>query len=263
MRSRGIYLFCLTPAASLLEAAGTGIDGEHPLFVEVVGDIAAVLSAVELDEFSGPGAKEKMENLAWMAPRALRHEEVIMAAMDQGAVLPVRFGTVFSSLTALEEPLRQRREVLKKFFHDVAGKQEWTLKGYVNLSQARARVTAARLAAEKEQLARLSPGKRYFFEQKIKGAVDKATTSWIKGMGEEIGKLAKEASVSVSECRLQSREVTGRDDEMFFYGALLVPDESMDILERTTDEWNKQHESQGLQVELSGPWPPYHFTPEL
>jgi hypothetical protein len=257
----GIYLFCLTPAFPLRSIAGNGIDGEHPLFVEVIGDIAAVLSAVKLDEFTGPGAKEKMEDLAWVAPRALRHEEVIMAAMDQGAVLPVRFGTVFSSLAALEEPLRQRREVVNKFFQETEGKQEWTLKGYVNLSQARARVTAARLATEKEQLAGLSPGKRYFMEQKIKGAVDKATKSWIKGMGEEIGKLAKEASVSVSECRLQSREVTGRDEEMFFHGALLVSDDSLDVLEHMTEEWNKQHECQGLQAELSGPWPPYHFTP--
>jgi len=31
-------------------------------------------------------------------------------------------------------------------------------------------MTAARLAEEKEQLAGLSPGKRYFFEQKIKGS---------------------------------------------------------------------------------------------
>ena len=39
-----------------------------------------------------------MEDLAWVAPRALRHEEVILTVMEQGPVLPVRFGTVFSSL---------------------------------------------------------------------------------------------------------------------------------------------------------------------
>jgi len=259
----GIYLFCLTPAFPLPEIAGTGIDGEHPLFVEVIGDVAAVLSEVNLDDFSGPEAKEKLEDLAWVAPRALRHEEVVMAAKEHGSVLPVRFGTVFSSLTAAAEPLRQRRDVLEKFFRDTADKQEWTLKAYVNLPQSRARMTAECMAAEKEQLAGLSPGKRYFLEQKIKGAVDNATASWIKGIGEEIGKLAKETSVGFSECRLQSREVTGRDEEMFFHGALLVPDGSVAIMERVIDEWNKRHEAQGLQIELSGPWPPYHFAPAL
>jgi hypothetical protein len=261
--SMGIYLFCLTPAVPLPEIAGTGIDGEHPLFVEVIEEVAAILSEVNLDDFSGPEAKEKMEALAWIGPRALRHEEVVLFAMEQGPVLPVRFGTVFSSLTAAAEPLRQRQDVLMKFFQDTIDKKEWNLKGYVDRPQARARMTAARLAAEKEQLAGLSPGKRYFLEQKIKGAVDRDVAIWLKGMERDILRVTREASAGFSECRLQSREVTGRDEEMFFHAALLVPDASMAALEGMADEWNKRHEAQGIQVELSGPWPPYHFAPVL
>ena len=261
--SLGIYLFCLIPADPLPKIAGNGMDGEHPLFVEVIGDVAAVLSEVNLEDFSSPEAKEKMEDLAWIGPRALRHEEVVLSAMEQGPVLPVRFGTVFSSLAAAAEPLRQRQDVLMKFFQDTIDKKEWTIKGYVDRSQARARMTAARLAAEKEQLAGLSPGKRYFLEQKIKGAVDKDVAIWLKEMERDILRVARETSVGFSECRLQSREVTGRDEEMFFHGALLMPDGSVAILERMTDEWNKHHESQGLKIELSGPWPPYHFAPVL
>ena len=261
--SMGIYLFCLTPAVPRPVIAGTGIDGENPLFVEVVGDVAAVLAEVNLDDFSGPEAKEKMEDLAWIGPRALRHEEVVLSTMEQGPVLPVRFGTVFSSRSAAAEPLRQRQDVLMKFFRDTIDKKEWTLKGYVDRPRARARMTTARLAAEKEQLEGLSPGKRYFFEQKIKGAVDKDVAVWLKEMGRDILRVAREASAGFSECRLQSQDVTGRDEEMFFHGALLVPDASMAALECMTDEWNKRHEAQGLRVELSGPWPPYHFAPVL
>jgi len=259
----GIYLFCLTPAVPRPEIVGTGIDGEHPLFVEAIGEIAAVVAEVNIEDFTGPESQPKMEDLAWIGPRALRHEEVVLSAMEQGPVLPVRFGTVFSSLAAVAEPLRQRQDVLMKFFRDTIDKKEWTLKGYVDRPQARARMTAARLAAEKEQLAGLSPGKRYFLEQKIKGAVDKDVAIWLKEMGRDILSVAKKMSVGFSECRLQSQDVTGRDEEMFFHGALLVPDASMAILERMTDEWNKRRESQGLSLELSGPWPPYHFSPVL
>lgn len=261
--NRGIYLFCLTPASSLPEITGNGIDGKHPLFVEVVGEVAAVLAEVDLDDFSGPEAKEKMADLAWVVPRALRHEEVVMAALEHGLALPVRFSTVFSSLSAATELLRHRQDALGKFFQDTAGKQEWILKGYVNLPQARTQMTALALAAEKEQLDVLSPGKRYFLEQKIKGAADKATTPWLKGIGDEIGMLAKETSVGFSKCRLQLREATGRDEEMFFHGALLVPDGSVAVLEDVMDAWNTRQEALGLQIELSGPWPPYHFAPEF
>ena len=261
--SLGIYLFCLIPADPLPKIAGKGIDGEHPVFVEAIGNVAAVLAEVHLEDFTGPESQAKMEDLTWVAPRALRHEEVVLSAMEQGPVLPVRFGTVFSSLTAAAEPLRQRQDVLMKFFQETIDKKEWTMKGYVDRPQARARMTAARLATEKEQLAGLSPGKRYFLEQKIKGAVDKDVAIWLKEMGRDILSVAKKMSVGFSECRLQSQDITGRDEEMFFHGALLVPDASMAILERMTDEWNTRHESQGLSLELSGPWPPYHFAPVL
>jgi hypothetical protein len=178
-------------------------------------------------------------------------------------VLPVRFGTVFSSIEAAAEPLRPRQDVLMKFFQDTIDKKEWTLKGYVDRPQARARMTAARLAAEKEQLAGLSPGKRYFLKQKIKGVVDKDVAIWLKEMERDILRVARDASVGFSECRLQSRDVTGRDEEMFFHGALLVPDGSVAALVDVTNEWNTRHETQGLSLELSGPWPPYHFAPVL
>jgi hypothetical protein len=261
--SMGIYLFCLTPAVPRPEIAGTGIDGEHPLFVEIIGEVAAVLAGVNIGDFIGPEAQAKMEDLAWIGPRALRHEEVVLSAMEQGPVLPVRFGTVFSSIEAAAEPLRQRQDVLMKFFRETIDKKEWTLKGYVDRPRARARMTAVRLAAEKEQLAGLSPGKRYFLEQKIKGAVDRDVAAWLKEMGRDILRVARDASAGFSECRLQSQDVTGRDEEMFFHGALLVPDTSRENMQRLFSDWNAAHQDAGLLLELSGPWPPYHFAPVL
>jgi len=261
--SLGLYLFCLIPAEPLPRIEGKGIDGEHPLFVEAIGNIAAVFSEVNLEDFSGSEAQKKMETLEWVAPRALRHEEVVLSTMEQVPVLPVRFGTVFSSLTAAADALRQRQDVLEKYFRDTAGKQEWTLKGYVDRPQARARMTADRLAAEKEQLVGLSPGKRYFLEQKIKGAVDKDVTIWLQEMERDLLRIASETSVGISKCRLQSRDVTGRNKEMFFHGALLIPNGSTTIFQGITNEWNRCHKAQGLQIENSGPWPPYHFAPVL
>ncbi len=261
--STGIYLFCLTPEDPLPEVIGAGIDGEHLLLVEDIGNVTAVFSEVNLEEFTGPEAKARMEDLAWIGPRALRHEEVIIAVMEQVPVLPVRFGTVFSSFAAMKEPLREHRNTLLMFFRDTAGKKEWSIRAYVDRAQARSQIRAERLAGEKEQLDSLSPGKRYFLEQKIKGAVEREVTSWLKGKGEYILRIVQEVSSSFSERRLLSREVTGLDEEMFFHGAFLVPDRSVDVLQGLTGDWNRHHEAQRLRLELSGPWPPYHFAPVL
>jgi hypothetical protein len=82
-------------------------------------------------------------------------------------------------------------------------------------------------------------------------------------MGRDILSVAKKMSVGFSECRLQSQDVTGRDEEMFFHGALLVPDASTADLQRLLSDWNAAHQDAGLLLELSGPWPPYHFAPVL
>ena len=261
--STGIYLFCLTPENPLPEGIGTGIDGKHPLLVEDIGNVAAVFSEVNLEDFTGPEAQARMEDLAWIGPRALCHEEVIMAVMEQVPVLPVRFGTVFSSFEAMKDPLKKHRNTLSRFFRDTAGKREWSIRAYADRAQARSQIRAERLAEEKEQLDSLSPGKRYFLEQKIKGAVEREVTSWLKGIGEDILKIVREVSSSFSERRLLSREVTGMDDEMFFHGAFLVTDRSVEVLQGLMVEWNRHHEAQGLRLELSGPWPPYHFAPVL
>ena len=261
--STGIYLFCLTPGNPLPEVTGTGIGGEHPLVAEIVGDVTAIFSEVALEDFCGPEAQTRLEDLAWIGSRALRHEAVILDVMEQVPVLPVRFGTVFSSLEALKEPLRRHQGTWLNFFRDTAGKKEWGLKAYVNKPQARRQILEARLAAEKEQLDGLSPGRRYFLEQKIKGVVERELTSWLRERGEEILRTFQETSSSFSERRLLSREVTGLEGEMFFHGAFLVSDRSVDVLESLLGEWNRHHEAQGLRLELSGPWPPYHFAPVL
>ena len=261
--SLGIYLFCLTPAELHPVIAGMGIDGEHPPFVEVIGEVAAVLAKVDIEDFTGPESQEKLNDLKWVAPRALRHEEIILDVMEQGPVLPVRFGTVFSSPEALALPLKGHGETLVRFLLDAAGRKEWTLRGYVHMEQTRSGVMADCLAAEKGQLVGMTPGKRYFLEQKIKGQADKSVAAWLKEMGRDVLGVVERMSVGFSECRLQSQDVTGRDEEMFFHGALLVPDGSVAALEGMMDEWNKRHEPQGLSLELSGPWPSYHFAPVL
>ena len=261
--NEGLYLFCLTPGDSRLAIDGAGIDEAHPLFAQAIAGVTAILSAVSLADFCGPEAGERLANLAWVAPRALRHEQVIMAIMRQAPVLPVRFGSVFSSPEALTAALEQHRDALARFFRETTEMQEWTLKAFVDKPQARARLLAARLAAENEQLAGLTPGARYFQEQKIKGGVDRELTSWLQGIADGITFSFHELFSASREGRLLAQELTTRSDEMFFHADLLVPIHAVERLQGLATEWNASHAALGLELESSGPWPPYHFTPVL
>ena len=260
---QALYLFCLTPAEPPPQIEGTGINGLSPLFLETFGGVAAVVSEVTAEDFSGPGARERMENLAWIGPRALRHEEVIVAAMRTSPVLPVRFGTIFSSREALASPLKEHGDIISRFFVETAGLSEWMLKGYVNRKQAQSSALALRLDDEKNQLAGLTPGKRYFLEQKIKGTVDKEVASLLRAAAAEVMRPIRETSWRYCEARLVGRDVTDEDEEMFLHNALLIPNGATEVLGPMTDDWNELYGPRGLSFALSGPWPPYHFAPVL
>jgi hypothetical protein len=259
---KGIYLFCLAPAAASLDLKGTGIDGQ-PLFVERIGDCAAVLSEVSLDEFSGAGAEERMQDLSWVGPRACIHEEVILNVMDQSCVLPVRFGTVFSTMQALTGPLLEHQKTIAEFLQDMTGREEWTLKGILDKQKAKADMMAAKLQELEATYTSLPPGQRYFQEQRIKNSVEKDMSLRLRDMAKDIIRAMETVSLDFCERRLISRDVSGSDGDMFFHGAFLIDRGAVADMQALIAAWNRTNESRGLQVELSGPWPLYSFAPAL
>lgn len=257
------YLFCLIAADSLPPLEGRGIDGEQPLFIERGPDIAAVLCEVPLETFSGPDAEEQLQDLAWIGPRACRHEEVIMAVRNHVPVLPVRFGTVFSTLDLLAAALGRHRERIAAFLKQVTGSDEWTVKGLLDRRKALEGMVNEKLNEQADVLADLSPGKRYFLEQRLKSAAEKELRVRLRDLTKDVVQSLSPLALDYSQRRLLSRDVTGGEEEMFFNGAFLVPGTSLEELQALISELNGRFEPQGMRLELSGPWPPYSFAPAL
>ena len=123
------YVYGFTQAGLAPEAAGAavaesgvspslfsvGIDEPHPPFFRRSGRVAAILSRVAQSEFCGPTGEKNLQDLAWLAPRACRHEAVLEQVMRLGAVLPARFGTLFSSTASLESFMRQHEDAIRRF----------------------------------------------------------------------------------------------------------------------------------------------------
>jgi hypothetical protein len=63
--------------------------------------------------------------------------------------------------------------------------------------------------------------------------------------------------------RLLPKEITGRDEKMLWNGAFLVSRERQPRFRRACDELSRGFPAKGLTVEVTGPWPAYHFCPAL
>ena len=57
--------------------------------------------------------------------------------------------------------------------------------------------------------------------------------------------------------------LTGRTEMMVFNGAYLVPRAGRDRFHAVCENLRGGYRAQGLLVEVTGPWPPYHFCPAL
>src|SRR5664279_4060638 len=148
-----LYLFCFARSDAVREVQGTAVDGHSPLsIIRHSPDLCAVLSEIAQEDFCGPEAELHMQQLAWVAPRAVRHEAVIEEVMASSPVLPLPFGTLFSSLEALAQFVDQHRETIASFLSRVAIHEEWSVKGWFDRKQAQRALTSARLTAHQEQL---------------------------------------------------------------------------------------------------------------
>ena len=262
---QGLYLYCLARLSRLppLPLMGPGVDGRNSLAVATYQDLAAVWSPVPVEDFCGPEAEERLQDLTWIGPRVIRHQEVVAGVMRHSPVLPVRFGTIFASLANLEKVLQRHSNIIAGFLERLADQEEWAVKGMLDRPGAKAELFSLKLALEAENLATLSPGKRYFEEQRLRAAGDQELQQWLQEVCRKLWADLRDYTAEVQERRRLSRETTGSDQDMVWNWALLVPKQSLDGFQAVIQNVNAQYAHRGLRLEVTGPWPPYSFCPAL
>jgi len=262
---QGLYLFCLARLSRLppLPLEGTGLDGRSPLQVAGFQDLAAVWSLVPVEDFCGPDAEARMQDLTWIGPRVMRHQEVVAGVMRHSPVLPARFGTIFSSWANLEEVLQRHHDTIAGFLERLMDQEEWAVKGLLDRSGVQEKLFSLRLAREAEQLGALSPGTRYFQEQRLRAGCDKEMAQWLKEVCRELWTDLRDYAAEVRERRLLSREATGSDKDMVLNWAFLVPQRAVPGFQARILDANARYAHRGMVFECTGPWPPYSFTPTL
>jgi hypothetical protein len=273
MEQSALYLFCFARSNLLGELAGAGVDGQHPLFVfrpnvgavrePPLHGVCAVLSEVHLEDFCGEAAEVRLRDLAWVGPRALQHEAVVEEVMRHSPVLPVRFGTLFSSRERLGEFLDKHRAVISEFLERVADQEEWSVRGLLDRRQAGHALTAASLAAREAQLAALPPGRRYFTEQRIRAGAEKELSLWLAETRRQLVSHLREQASDFCECPEVPREPPESGIEVVLNWAFLLPKSATPAFRARVDQINEKQATGGLVLELSGPWPPYRFVPPL
>ena len=258
---KGVYLYCFARSGLKPNVASSDLESNEPVAFLEVGDVTAVYSHVALDDFTGESGERHFQDPVWVVPRALEHERVIEAVMTFSAVFPVRFGAVFSSREALAQVIVGRGTEISSFLDRIVGKEEWSVKGFVDVDKAADRLleTDPALAEQYRNLPEL-PGARYFQQKRLLTEARKRAKhlcwSTANRIDHELAGLGAPMSSG-----LKLGDAPDDKGEVVLKHAFLLPRESVDEFRDRVMEIGSRHSESGITLELSGPWPPYSFCP--
>jgi hypothetical protein len=226
-----------------------GVDG-HPVRVHEHAGVKALVSEVPGERFGEEALRERLEDLEELEALARAHEGVLEAAMAGGAVVPFRLCTIYSSPDALDATLDREALSLTAALDRLDGMQEWGVKAYLRAAAPSAAGAAEEAASGTEYLSR----KRERRDAAVAGRDETETVV------AEIHARLTERAAAATLSRPQDRRLSGRETEMVLNAAYLVPVDESPAFRAIVEDLGRRHEPDDVELELTGPWPPYHFV---
>jgi len=246
---RAVWVYAVAeqfPAACLSQV--TGVAGEPVRAIAAAG-LTAAAGDVQLAEFGEEALRRNLEDLDWLDSTARAHHEVIDTVGRQAPVVPMRLATVYRDDASVAAVLIERGRDFRTALERTGGREEWGVKVY-----------AARSAEQPSEQGPTSAGSGAEYlrrkRQKLSAAQDVRQAS-----------AASADAIHAAVCQLsagarlhppQSPELAGTGTQMILNGAYLLDAGRDDELTAAVTALAGQHPA--VQVELTGPWPPYSFT---
>jgi hypothetical protein len=256
----GWYLYGITRSGAhtaLLADIDDPQDEATPLQFLECDALAAVVRPLRLADLPAenrerPRSSAELESLVWS------HNRVVDAVHAQQAMLPAKFGMVYTHDADIVAALRSAHDALLSRLDQVDGCDEWAVHLYTSRALVRETIVASDPAIRllREACAASTRGRAYFRERQLRDDVD-ATT-----------RLALETRAQQAFARLMEHAVAGQ------VNAITPVDDSSDDVEilratfliarHQTERFQSSlrivSDGGALRSESSGPWPPYSFA---
>jgi hypothetical protein len=253
-----IYVYCLVNSAPNFSSGSIEKGLESIQF----DDFYVIVRRVSEQEFSEENFQKNLSNLNWLETNAREHVEVINLIMENHAVIPFKFGTIFQAETGVQNFISEYADSLKENFFYVGDKEEWAVKIYCNRKLLSAQIDelSEEAATLEHQIMESSPGKAYLLKRKKMDLIENEMDRICKKYGQEYFDALKDLSESTNLNNLLPKEFTGREDTMILNGAFLLCKSKVGQFRNTAESLGKKDEQFGFLLEISGSWPPFSFV---
>ncbi|WP_058306421.1 GvpL/GvpF family gas vesicle protein [Gracilibacillus massiliensis] len=240
-----------------------GFDDKESIYTIPVGSMEAVVCGLNESEFSEQVLQEKTENdMDWLQQKALHHHQTIMDLNDTYTLIPLQFCTIYKNEERLYQTIETKKEKMKNTLENLKEKEEWNLKIYCADQQLKADISqhSSTIEAKKQEINHLSPGRRFFEMKKMDSLMEEE-------LEKEKHQICKEVHEQMNQFALESiikknwnKEMTGRKENMCWNSVYFLERPMVESLKDKLVQIEKSVDKRGFTLELSGPWPAYHFS---
>ncbi len=247
----------------------SGIDRQQRVYPIEGQGLCAIVSTIDVEAFQeqvksvfsdllqyGASAAQGTEDLLQV------HERVVETLMKDAPVVPFKFGTILRDEAAVIKLLQEDGPRFTQLLAKFAGREEWGVKVYADIQKFAAYVRqsnerARRLDAQRNTLAK---GTAYFLGRKIEEEIKSLTSTQLAAIAEHVFQTLGELSSEVKISKALPQKMTQKKQEMVLNGAYLLAKERVDAFCERGKCLVEEYATLGLELEFSGPWPPYSFV---
>lgn len=256
------YVYAFTWADTPFESPDPTVDPRFPLERVAHSPVAALASRVGLDQFDLSKLQAGTADVEWLSQVAVRHNAIVGRAAQAGPALPMRMGVLFRSRESLMERMAQRVSVVGDFLRRLGDRQEWGAAIY--LDEPRAEQALAPAVLHPVAVASAGgAGARYLAERREREQARRAVKDRCRQLVEEAEAALAGKADSFNAIRPLPASLTGRREKMVWNGAFLIAQPACQDWLDLADSLAHELAEKGLLLETTGPWPAYHFCPEM
>lgn len=237
-----------------------GMSEGYAVYGITVGNAQAVVSRVPLEEFGAQALQDNMEDMAWLEQHVCQHEAVLEHMMAQGTIVPMRFGTLYSSETGVHTMLATHQDAFLALLKRLKDRREWGVKVYADMPTLRAQVCQnhPRILALTAEINTQTAGLAHFLKKRreklVLEEVEAHIRAWVSSCHEALRIHAEAHAWSpVQEAR------SSHTQRLAMNVAYLVPRAHESAFKEVLAACQAKVEKE-FHLDLTGPWPPYSFV---
>jgi len=249
------YVYCLlsTRRPPPRRRPPRGLAATGPVRALDLGDgLRLIVGEAPLARYGREPIEHGLRDLGWVSSCAMAHERVVEHFARHGTVIPMKLFTLFAGDERAVDHVRRSLPRVRRVLRRVADREEWGVR--LRLDEQRA--LRRRLATDRRP-AKAQGGTAFLLgKQRARQAVQRV----VSDAHDEADRLYATLARRADDARRQTPTQAGTGTSVVLDAAFLVPTTRGPVFRAAVKKAAASLKARGLDLQLTGPWPPYNFV---